>query len=178
VGSDESDRDLCAAVLAGNELAFRQLYRRHTPRLRCLVARLIGYEQADVDDTVQETWVRAVRALRGFRWEAALASWLAGIAIRVARETLRHRRRWRFVSAARTESVAGPAIDLLQRLDLDVAIARLPDGYRTVFVLHDVEGLTHDEIAHLTGIAQGTSKAQLFRARQALRRELTRHDHH
>ena len=150
----------------GDEAAFRELYRLHTPRLFAVALRLLS-RRADAEDAVQEGWLRAVRGLAGFRGESAFATWLTGIVIRCALEALRKRGPAYSGSAEATVNHA-PHL----ALDLERAIAALPDGYRTVLMLHDVEGLTHDEIAGLLEIEPGTSKSQLFHARRALRDHL------
>ncbi len=167
-----SDGDLCAAVMAGDEDAFRALYRRHTPRLRRVVRRILGPDDADAEDTLQETWVRAVRRIGQFRNASSLSTWLCGIAVRVSGEILRRRRRWRAQPSAPLEQIAAPSGGDADRLDLEAAIAQLPERARAVVVLHDVEGFTHEEIGRHFGIAAGTSKAQLSRAHQVLRRRL------
>src|SRR3990172_6205055 len=156
----ETDEALGAAVLRGDEAAFRALYRRHTPRLRRLGGR------------VQEAWMRAVRALGEFRHDAAFATWIGAIGIRVCHETFRRRKRWSFLGGEIPHALAARPVQEHERLDLESAIARLPEGYRTVLVLHDVEGLTHGDIARQLGIAEGTSKSTLSRARAAVRRHL------
>ena len=171
--ADVTDRELAARVQHGDEAAFRTLYRRHTPRLWPLVFRLLGGStaRAEAEDAVQETWIRAVEALDGFRWEAAFSTWLSGIALNCAREQLR-------ASTRRKETSTDAGLALVQgtsprptglRLDLEEAIAGLPDGYRTVLILHDLEGYTHPEIAERMGIAVGTSRSQLYHARRAVR---------
>jgi len=164
------ERALCQAVVgAGEERAFRELYRRHTPALYQLVLRMLGGSQPDAEDVVQETWIRAVRRLDGFRWESSLRTWLSAIALNFARETLR--KRGRAPLAALPDGFELPAKPRPDgdRIDLERAIARLPDGYRSVLVLHDVEGYTHEEISRHLDIAVGTSKSQLFDARRAMR---------
>lgn len=174
--TDVTDRELVGRVQGGDEAAFRTLYRRHTPRLWPLVLRLLGGPgaRAEAEDAVQETWIRAVEALDGFRWEAAFPTWLSGIALNCARELLRKRKRRNETSTdGMLEFLAGgPRPDHGRRLDLEDAITGLPDGYRTVLVLHDLEGYTHSEIADRMGIAVGTSRSQLYHARRAVRQLL------
>lgn len=167
-----TDRQLADAVVAGGaEWAFRELYRRHSPRLFQLVLRLVGGARPDAEDIVQDSWINAVGALPRFRWEAAFETWLTGIAINQTRSFWR-RKGTRLFDPIADDSVVVRAAQIGDRLDLDAAIARLPDGYRAVLVLHDVEGLTHEEIGARLGIATGTSKSQLFAARRAMRAHL------
>ncbi len=167
-----TDVALARQVLAGDDGAFRLLYRRHTPRLRRVVARMLGPADADTDDTVQESWVRAVRKLGQFRGESSLSTWLCSIGVRVSREALRRRRRWPVVGEPDTDQRQAPPVREADRIDLETAIAELPEQARAVVVLHDIEGFTHEEIARHFGIATGTSKSQLSRAREQLRRRL------
>jgi RNA polymerase sigma-70 factor (ECF subfamily) len=162
------DRALAEAFLHGDEPAFRELYRRHTPRVYALVRRLLGRRQQDADDAVQETWLRAARGLAGFRWDAAFGTWLVGIAVNVSREG---RRRPAADSLAVDFAPAVPPPDG-GGIDLERAVLTLPDGYRHVLVLHDVWGMTHEEVGRALGIDPGTSKSQLSRARRALRERL------
>ena len=168
----DSDRSLAELVLGGDELAFRQLYGRHTPRLYLLILRFLGGAEADAEDVVQDTWLKATERLGTFRWEASFGSWLSAIGLNVARESLRKRGR-REEQWSDESDYAGPAPrDKVDPLDLERAIRKLPDGYRTVLLLHDVEGYKHGEIGQLLGMAVGTSKAQLHRARRLLREAL------
>ncbi len=168
----ETDRELAVLVLAGDEPAFRQLYRRHTPRLLALVLRFLGGVEADAEDVVQEAWLRATERLGQFRWEAAFSSWLAAIALNLAREHIRKRSRRNEVEWPEDDPPACEPLDRVDVPDLERAIARLPAGYRQVLVLHDVEGYRHEEIAQLLGVSAGTSKSQLFHARRAVRQAL------
>lgn len=167
--SEPSDREWAEELIrGGDETAFRELYRRHTPRLYGFALRLLGGAEAEAEEVVQETWVRAVRRLDGFRWRSALATWLCGIAHNLCRERLRRRlRRERQAELPPPAPPAPPAGGL--RADLERAIALLPARCRTVLVLHDVEGWTHREIAKGLGISAGTSKSQLFEARRRMR---------
>jgi RNA polymerase sigma-70 factor (ECF subfamily) len=151
-----------------DERAFRELYRLHTPRIYRIASRLLG-DPSGAEDVVQETWIRAAQGLPGFRWEARLSTWLAGIAINRCRETLRERRRG--VSPGSETSLGrGPSEG--EKIDLERAVNALPNGYREVLVLHDVHGYTHEQIAALLGIEVGTSKSQLSRARRTVRETL------
>lgn len=164
------DRVLADAVVrSGDERAFRGLYRRYTPLLYPFVLRVLGGNVADAEDVLQETWVRAVRQLGGFRWESSLRTWLTSIALNLSRETLRRRGRERTEELSETLALPTRVSRDGERVDLERAIARLPEGYRTVLVLHDIEGFTHEEISEQLAIAVGTSKSQLFDARRAMR---------
>lgn len=136
--------------------------------LLALALRLQG-DADEANDVVQEAWIRALRGLERFAWKSALRTWLSGIVLNCCRE------RW----VARGESLEeapelhpAPADPADLRVDLERAIAALPTGYRTVVVLHDIEGYTHEEIAAQLGVEPGTSKSQLARARRDLRRRL------
>ena len=174
--SESADRDLAQAVLvARDETAFRALYRRHTPALYRLALRLGGGDEAWADELVQRAWIRAVEGLGGFAWRAAIRTWLSGILVNCARELWRERRvsledEW----PGEDRIIATVVPDDADRLDLERAIAALPPGARQVFVLHDVEGFTHEEIATMLGIEPGTSKSQLFHARRRMRETLGR----
>ena len=170
----DDDRFLVESVVQRrDERAFASLYDRHTPALYRLALRLTGGSAADAEDVTHDAWVRAVERLGTFEWRAALRTWLAAFVIRCAHERNRATTR----DAQAVDDLAAGADDVAlrgsyDRLDLERAIAGLADGFRHVFVLHDVQGYTHEEIAGLLGIEPGTSKSQLSRARRALRRAL------
>ena len=167
-----SDRELADLVVhQGDEEAFRVLYRRHTPAVYQFVLRLVGGDAQEAEDVIQETWMRAARGLEGFRWKSALKSWLTGIALNRVREGARKKKR-SLVEVEGVWEVPAAASDPGQRIDLDRALGLLPPGFRTVLVLHDVEGYTHQEIGSQLGITDGTSKSQLHGARKAMRRLL------
>lgn len=168
-----SDRELAEAIVhRGDEAAFRLLYRRHTPRLYQFLLRVVGGGEHDAEDAVQETWLRACRALGRFRWDCAFSSWLTGIGLNVARSWLRQRASSREAVLDELPEPPARAAPPDGRVDLERAIAALPDSYRAVLVLHDVEGFKHGEIADRLGIAEGTSKSQLFAARRLMRARL------
>jgi RNA polymerase sigma-70 factor (ECF subfamily) len=171
---DRTDRDLVGAVLeVGDEKAFRQLYRRHTPRLLGFVSRLLAGANAEDEDVVQETWVRACEQLARFQWRSAFSTWLLGIGLNVARDNLRSRGRSRTVPMDPLPDPPGQHVDNETRIDLNRAIRMLPDEYRVVLVLHDVEGMKHHEIAERLDVPVGTTKSQLFRARRMIRQWLS-----
>ncbi|HEX3160218.1 MAG TPA: RNA polymerase sigma factor [Gemmatimonadaceae bacterium] len=170
------DRDLVNRVLAGDPSAERQLYDRHVDRVYRLTYRMSG--SADLaQDFTQETFIRAFERLGGFRGDSALSTWLHTIAVSVALNGLRKVKRidtrhtpLEHASALASQAPRDADPDLRERLWR--AIDALPEGYRTVFLMHDVEGHTHEEIGAALGIQSGTSKAQLSRARQKLRHAL------
>jgi RNA polymerase sigma-70 factor, ECF subfamily len=169
----EADAELVARVLrGGDERAFRTLYRRYTPALLQFVHRLLGSDQREAEDAVQDTWIRAVERFADFRWQASLRTWLFGIGFNRVREI---RRKAGLAQGEATREIrdVSPPPRLVERIDLEEAIRQLPEGYREVLLLHDVEGFTHEEIAGQFGITSGTSKSQLHFARQALCRLLT-----
>lgn len=157
---------------AGDEAAFGRLYREHVGRVHALCLRITG-DRAEAERLTQDAFVRAWQELGSFRHEAAFGTWLHRLTVNVVLSDRRSARRRELrvslvedpgeLPAPSREAPAGLA------LDLDAAIAQLPPAARTVFVLHDVEGYQHGEIAELTGIAEGTSKAHLHRARRKLR---------
>lgn len=170
----ETDRDLVKAVLVrGDERAFRVLYRRHTPRLLGFVSRLLTGTNPEDEDVVQETWVRACESLGQFQWRSQFSTWLLGIGLNVARDRLRRSGRPRQVPADRLPDTPGPRTSHEARIDLERAMHMLPDDYRMILVLHDVEGMKHHEIAERLEIPVGTTKSQLFRARRMLRQWLS-----
>lgn len=170
------ERELIARARLGDGAAERALYDAHVDRVYRLSYRLAGDDELARDFT-QETFIRAFAKLDGFRGEAAFSTWLHRIATTVALNGLRKVKRFRrreteLEEAAEVVSRARAAEpDLKTRLRQ--AIDGLPVGYRTVFVMHDVEGYTHEEIAGALGVETGTSKAQLSRARAKLREALS-----
>ena len=170
-----TDRELADAVLHyGEERAFRELYRRHTPRLLGFVGRVLGRPEAEAEDAVQETWLRVCRTLDRFRWESGFSTWLLGIGLNVARDEIRRSARSREIEMEDFPDPPAQASLDDDRIDLERSIKLLPDGYRVVLVLHDVEGMKHEEIAQKLDITAGTSKSQLSKARRALRGLLVR----
>jgi len=169
--------DLVARAQAGDQTAFRELYRQHAGRVYALCLRLTG-DGRDAEERTQDVFVRLWDKLRSFRGDSAFSSWLHRLAVNVVLNERRTtgRRGRRVMLAEDPDTVVGAqhAAPLHLNIDLERAIAELPDGAREVFVLYDIEGYGHGEIAQLVGIAEGTSKAQLFRARRLLREKLER----
>lgn len=166
--TEASDRDLVAALLnGGEEQAFRELYQRYTPRLYRIVMGILDGQEQEAEDVVQETWLRAASALKTFRWGSSLSTWLAAIAINRAREVIRGSKKWQ--GAVAVDEIPAARVSIAERIDLERAVARLPEGYRSIYEMFDVQGYSHEEIAQRLGIAPGTSKSQLFHARRALR---------
>jgi len=167
-----TDAELAQQILrVGDEAAFRALYRRHTPALYQFVLRILGGSEMDAEDVVQETWIRAVAGLARFRWESSFRTWLTGIGLNRSRKHLRRGSRAEHEALDAVEpEVAAP--EGAERVDLEQAVRLLPNGYRAVLVLHDVEGFTHEEIGRSLGITPGTSRSQLHFARKTLRRLL------
>jgi len=169
--------DLVARAQTGDQTAFRELYREHVGRVYALCLRLTG-DARDAEERTQDVFVRLWDKLRSFRGYSAFSSWLHRLAVNVVLNERRttSRRERRVMPAEDPDGVVGAqhAAPLHLNIDLERAIAELPDGAREVFVLFDIEGYGHGEIAALVGIAEGTSKAQLFRARRLLREKLER----
>jgi len=161
----------CRANAAG---AFEQMYRTYAPRLFGLAVRLVGRTEAE--DLLQEIFLTAHRKLGLYKGESSLGTWLFRLATNQCLDHLRSKKA-RFMQMtetiddepAGTPSAAGPVLGVVDRLDLERALAALPAGCRTVFVLHDVEGCEHKEIASMLEISDGTSKSQLHKARMRLR---------
>jgi RNA polymerase sigma-70 factor (ECF subfamily) len=174
-----SDERLVDRARGGDVDAFEQLYRLYAGRVYALCLRLAA-DPVVARELTQDTFVRAWRALPRFRADARVGTWLHRIAVNAMLERTRgDRRRTGRVSLADDEDESPSALagvvhapDVATAIDLEQAIAALPPGVRRAFVLHDVEGYSHEEIATMTGLAAGTLRAQLHRARQLLKRAL------
>lgn len=176
----EADAALVRSAAGGDTAAFASIYRRHAGRVHGVISRLVGGQGARAEDLTQEAFVRAWQALPKFRFESAFSTWLHRLAVNTALMELRSRRGGpRFdddeeaLDEVGTADSAGQGAAL--SLDLERAVATLPPRARAVLVLHDVEGWKHEEIAAELGMATGSSKAQLHRARQLLRGRLGEH---
>jgi len=163
------------AACGGDVRAFEQLYRTHVGRVHALCLRLVA-DTAHAEQLTQDTFVRAWERLKSFRGESAFATWLRHVTVNVVLEDRRAtaRRTRRVMPTSDETLLASPSAARSDdvELDLERALAKLPEGPRTVFVLHDVEGYQHQEIGTLLGIAEGTSKAHLHRARTLLKEGL------
>ncbi|HWL87439.1 MAG TPA: RNA polymerase sigma factor [Polyangiaceae bacterium] len=170
-----AEEPLVGAARSGDVMAFERLYRAHVGRVHALCLRLTA-DTAHAEQLTQDAFVRAWERLATFRGESAFATWLRHVTVNVVLEDRRATaRRTRRVMPTGDDAVLTSAA--MSRnddvgLDLERALARLPEGPRTVFVLHDVEGYQHGEIGQLLGIAEGTSKAHLHRARTLLKEAL------
>ncbi len=161
----------CRASVPG---AFEELYRTYAPRLFGLACRMVG--RAEAEDLLQEIFLTAHRKLGLYKGESALGTWLFRLATNQCLDHLRSKRARLMLLTETFEDEPGPVgasagaiLGVVDRLDLERALAALPTGCRVVFVLHDVEGCEHKEIAQLLDISDGTSKSQLHKARLRLR---------
>ena len=175
-----ADLELAARCGAGDADAFEELYRQHARRLFSLVFRMTGSAE-DAEDLLQEVFLQAHRKLAGFRGESTLGTWLYRLTMNQCLDHLRGRlaKMDRSTESLDVEDAFEPAAHLpivpaaVTRVDLERAIAALPEGYRAAFLLHDVEGFEHREVAKILGVAEGTSKSQVHKARMKLRAMLS-----
>lgn len=173
-----ADAALTARCRQGDPAAFDELYRLYAARVYSLACRMTG-STTEGEDLLQEVFVLVYRKLESFKGEAALGTWIHRLAANCCVDYLRSRQR-RLQAASQpldeavgfAEPAPGRRLDRVDQLDLERAIAELPPGYRAAFVLHDVEGYDHSEVARLLGIAEGTSKSQVHKARLRLRERL------
>jgi RNA polymerase sigma-70 factor, ECF subfamily len=167
---------LVARCRAGDLSAFEELYAAHAGRLFSVACRMLGHP-SDAEDLLQEIFLSAHRKLDGFRGESALGTWLYRLAVNQCLDHLRSRatRTSQLTDALDDEPALyepgrfGLAEQAIAKMDMERALAQLPDGCRAAFILHDVQGLEHSEVAEALGIAEGTSKSQLHKARLKLR---------
>ncbi len=180
-GTADERLDDVALAASGDRRAFERLYRAHVDRVFSLCVRMCG-SRTRGEELTQDVFVRAWEKLPSFRGESAFSTWLHRVAVNIALNDrkVQSRERARRVEPdedgrveAREEGAVSAA-PVGERLDLEAAIALLPPGARRVFVLHDVEGFTHEEIAREMGVTPGGTKSQLHRARTLLREALSR----
>ena len=169
--------DVVARAQAGDGGAFESIYREHSPRVYALCLRLSAGSQEDATELMQDVFIRAWRGLKNFRGESAFSSWLHRLAVNCLLERVRTDKR----RSARVLFMEDPGTETAtldqnvdDNMDLENAIASLPEGARIAFVLHEIEGYHHAEIATQLGVAEGTVKAQLHRARKLLIKALNR----
>src|SRR6266849_1611780 len=161
-----------ALAASGDATAFERLYRTHGARVHTLVRRML-----EADDVTQDVFIRAWQKLSTFRGESAFGTWLHRLAVNVvlARRKSVGIERGRFINEEDPlDRLSSKPMTPELSMDFEEALASLPQGARQVFVLHDVEGYRHQEIARMLGVVPGTSKSQLHHARMALRRHLER----
>jgi RNA polymerase sigma-70 factor (ECF subfamily) len=173
-----SEAELIERAGEGDPQAIRELHDRHAP-LVLTVARRITGDLDQARDCAQEVWIRAFRSISTYEGRAPFAAWIRKIAARVALQSARsHRRRLRreAIFSETLDATIEPVAPFANGLRLEGALRLLPDGMRTILVLHDVEGFTHEEIGEALGIAPGTSKSQLFKARGKMREMIERAD--
>lgn len=188
-GADEAEQDVPVAsdfalaqkAAKGEMSAFEELYKRHHRRVYSLCLRMTQ-NVSEAEDLAQEAFVQLFRKIGSFRGESAFTTWLHRLTVN---QVLMHFRKRSVRDEKTTEEGETPdqavmgtenpnRMPVVDRIALDNAIAQLPKGYRTVFVLHDVEGYEHEEIGRMLGCAVGTSKSQLHKARMKLRNLLKR----
>ena len=170
----QTDQLLVRRAVGGDERALRQLWTQYSPHVDAVVRRLAGDPDLAAD-IAQDVWMQIFRALPSFRGDAQFGTWAHRIAVNRTLNALRKFRRLAKVEADIEDDTAAVEMDsdrAFLAASIEQAAARLPEGARTVFLLHDVEGYTHEDIARELGITTGASKSQLFKARAKLRRLL------
>ena len=167
------ERQDVSLAVQGDDSAFERLYRASVSRVHSLARRMAGEDLAD--DLTQEVFIRAWEKLSTFRGDSSFNTWLHRLAVNLIlsrRETIRRRQERQLPSDGVLETMPARRQSPGLGIDLESALSNLPDGARQVFVLYDVEGYSHEEIAGMMGITTGTSKSQLHRARMILRSHL------
>jgi RNA polymerase sigma-70 factor, ECF subfamily len=162
-------------AIEGDETALRSLWSRHAPHIDMVVRRLVGFDPDLAEDIAQEVWIQIFRALPSYRGDSQFSTWAHRIAVNRTLNALRRTKRMAAIEIAVEEDTASVEMDTERGFiaaSIEMAAAKLSPGARTVFVLHDVEGYTHEEIAQELGITSGGSKSQLFKARAKLRKLL------
>lgn len=172
--ADSTDTDDVRAAATGDRQAFQRLYRLHVDRIYGAVYRLAGYDHARAEDLTQDAFVRAWQKLAGFRHESAFSTWLYRLAVNVALMDIRSRGAdpVTMMDEDTIPDHGETPFCAAEREELERAIGKLPPRARAVLVLHDIEGWRHEEIGAELGMAVGSSKAQLHRARGLLRKVL------
>jgi RNA polymerase sigma-70 factor (ECF subfamily) len=171
----DSEQLIIRRAIDGDEAALRALWTRHAPHIDMVVRRLVGFDQDLAEDIAQEVWIQIFRALPGYRGDSQFSTWAHRIAVNRTLNALRRTKRLAAIETPVEEDSAAVEMDTERSFvaaSIEAAAAKLSPGARTVFVLHDVEGYTHEEIAQELGITSGGSKSQLFKARAKLRKLL------
>ena len=171
----ENEQLTIRRAIEGDETALRSLWSRHAPHIDMVVRRLVGFDLDLAKDIAQEVWIQIFRALPSYRGDSQFSTWAHRIAVNRTLNALRRSRRLAALETGVEEDTASVEMDTERGFiaaSIDAAAAKLSPGARTVFVLHDVEGYTHEEIARELGITSGGSKSQLFKARAKLRKLL------
>ncbi|HEY3214894.1 MAG TPA: RNA polymerase sigma factor [Candidatus Eisenbacteria bacterium] len=169
----DADRDDVAMACAGDHAAFERLYRRHVARVTSLARWLL--DLGEVEDAVQDVFIRVWQKLDTFAGQSAFTTWLHRVAVNLMlrrRQTMGVARQRHTADDTPLEALAGPSERPDLRVAIEGAVDRLPAGAREVFVLHDMEGYKHEEIARMLDVDPGTSRSQLHRARMLLRQQL------
>jgi RNA polymerase sigma-70 factor (ECF subfamily) len=169
----QEEADLVNRCKAGDVDAFEAVYRQHAARVYTLACRMAGSPE-DGEDLLQEIFLQAYRKLGSFKGDSSLGTWLYRLALNHCLDYVRSRRAkmsklTETLDAETSHQPMARRDTPIAKLDLERALERLPDGCREAFVLHDVEGFDHKEVGRLLGIAEGTSKSQVFKARAKLR---------
>jgi RNA polymerase sigma-70 factor (ECF subfamily) len=171
----DSEQLIIRRAIDGDEAALRALWTRHAPHIDMVVRRLVGFDQDLAEDIAQEVWIQIFRALPGYRGDSQFSTWAHRIAVNRTLNALRRTKRLAAIETPVEEDSAAVEMDTERSFvaaSIEAAAAKLSPGARTVFMLHDVEGYTHEEIAQELGITSGGSKSQLFKARAKLRKLL------
>ena len=167
-----TEEDVVRQAQGGDSVAFEQLYERHVNRVYALCLRMVS-EQRRAEELTQDTFVKVWEALPSFRFQSGFGTWLHRIAVNTVLADLRSEKR----RAQKADHLAAFQSEAKQAMpetsmDLEAAIASLPEGAKEVLILHDIEGFRYREIAELAGMAEGTVKSQLHRARKLVREAL------
>jgi RNA polymerase sigma-70 factor (ECF subfamily) len=171
----ETELSVIRRAIGGDEAALRALWSRHAPHIDLVVRRLVGNDLDLAADVAQEVWIQIFRALPSYRGDSQFGTWAHRIAVNRTLNALRKTRRIASVETEVEEDSASVEMDTDRSFlaaSIEEATHKLSPGARAVFVLHDVEGYTHEEIAAELGITSGGSKSQLFKARAKLRKLL------
>lgn len=158
-------------LLTRSEYVFKQIYRAYSEDIYRLIFFMMNRDKEASEDILQETWIRSIQNLAGFKFNSSLKTWLCGIALNCCREY--NRKRNFYVEGFKENDMPFDIQDSLEtKLDIVKALSFLPEGYKEILILHDMEGMKHKEISTLLGITEGTSKSQLFNARRSIKKLL------